>query len=860
MTQRYSLAVLAVVFTTGLATPSLLGARPTDVMGSSQQIPQDPAAARRLIEQRLGKGASQAEVMERLRQSGLSRSQVRIRLQQMGYDPGLADQYFDVIERGGEPPRGEASNNFLGALQEIGVVVSGSPADASGPGQAENVAVDTLVADSLVEDSTAPDRVEVFGRALFRRSTVQFQPILTGPVDADYRLGPGDEIILILTGDVELAYALQVTRQGYLIIPDVGQISVNGLTLGGLENHLYDRLGRVYSGVRRGTGATTRFQVSLGRLRVNQVYAIGDVERPNAYQVSAAATVFHALYQAGGPSENGSFRKIEVRRGKEVIATVDLYDYLLRGDNRGDLRLEQGDIIFVPPAGRQVRVEGAARRRAIYELTDGDDLREVLSFAGGLEAEAFVRRVQIDRILPPSKRRPGLERVLMDVDVQQLLSDSGEGIELQDGDVVQVFAVSNERRHRVMVNGEVRRPGVYEWADGLTLRGLIDRAQGLAERAYTPRAHIYRLNEQDGNRRLIQTPLLADSAGQPAQDVMLADRDSVVIFSREELRNPEFVTINGFVKHPGTFALAEGMAIPDLILAAGGFIAGAYTVEAEVARLPVGLERTNATARVFRVPLGGSRTESKAGGDQGEPVFRDRSKAPAGALNDPPVWMPDPDEFTLQHGDRVFIRKSPGYELPRPVTITGEVMFPGTYVLGGRQERLVDLIRRAGGLTSEAYAPGVQLIRDSSLVATDLPRALRQPDGRFNLVLRAEDSLHVPNYDPTVRVTGAVTFESRILYEPGKGLDYYINRAGGYTDLADKNRVTVTYQDGERAAVDRVLLVFHNRPGVQPGSTILVPTKPESELRGLIWGEVISRTASLATTLVTLLIAVNQLK
>jgi polysaccharide biosynthesis/export protein len=439
---------------------------------------------------------------------------------------------------------------MLDALRRLRLTPEG--VDTLGPRHLGEIEIHGL---DLLDD---PDEPPIFGRALFRRTTTQFQPILSGPVDADYRLGPGDELVLFLTGDVELGYVLDVNREGYVIIPDVGQLFVNGLTLGELRSRLYERLGRVYSGVRRGPEATTQFQVSLGRLRANQVYLIGEVEWPGSYQVSAVATVFNALYTAGGPTRQGSFRRIEVRRGGRVVREVDIYDYLLRGDSRGDIRLEQGDIVFVPMAGAQVQIEGAVRRPAIYELRPEEGLRDLLAQAGGLKADAVVRRIQIDRILPPERRRPGVDRVLVDVDIYEVARPEGERIALHDGDIVQVFGVSEERRHRVSITGKVRRPGTYEWIPGGTLWDLIDRADGLDERAYTARAHIFRLNEADGSRRLIQAPLLADESGRALRDVALADRDSVVVLSREELSNPQTVAIDGFVKNPGTYALAEG--------------------------------------------------------------------------------------------------------------------------------------------------------------------------------------------------------------------------------------------------------------------------------------------------------------
>lgn len=808
----------------------------------------DTAGLRRMIERELGPGATHGQLVEMLRQSGITRLEAHARLQALGYDPALIDPYFTMMERGGIPPQGLASADLVSAMRAMGVEVDESAPDTVVLGRVPAPDLPSVTGDEEEREEEGRDEpaeaaeLKVFGRALFESRHSQFQPPLTGPVGPDYRLGPGDHVVLVMTGDVELAYQLEVSREGLLFIPDVGQVPVNGLTLAELEDRLYSHLGRVYSGVRRGSDATTRFHVTLGRLRTSQVYVIGDVERPNSYRVSSISTLLDALYLAGGPSESGSFRRVEVRRGGERIQVLDLYDYLLRGDGSGSIRLEQGDIVFVQPVGARVRIEGAVRRPAIYELKEGETLSDLIHFAGGLDASASVRRIQIDRIVPFTERRPGVERVLVDVDVAGLLSGHGPPVELHDGDVIRVFSVRGERRRRVTLEGEVRMPGVYEWTPGMTLWDVIERAQGLEETAYTPRAHVYRLDPEDGKRLLIRTPLLADSAGRALRDVVLEDRDSVVVYSRVRLRNPETVRIDGFVKEPGTYRLAEGMTLRDLILAAGGFVPGAYTLEAEVARRPEPLSRTSTTATILRIPLEGGQSKGHPSGDDGLPT-----------------WYPEEDEFTLRHGDQVFIRKAPGYEVPRTVTVTGEVMHPGTYVLATRQERLVTLLQRAGGLTPEAYAPGLQVYRGGRLLATDLPAALDAPEGRFDLVLQPGDSLHVPEYDPTVQVTGEVTFESRILFEPGKGLDYYISRAGGYTDLADEGRVTVTYQDGERATVERRFLFFKQRPALQPGSTIYVPRKPESERDGFDWGEFLSRTTAMASTLATLILAINQL-
>lgn len=820
----------------------------------------DTALARQLAEQQLSQGVTTAQLLQQLEQSGITREEARTRLTQAGQDPAIADRYFDMLERG-ELPDDPVPDDILQVLRNIGLSIRQQEEEVAAAPQPDTGALSAGLVDSGLTPDPAAAGPQIFGRSLFEQLTSQFDPVLSGPVDPDYRLGPTDELALVLFGDVELAHPLEVTREGYIIIPNVGRIWVAGLTLAELEDQLYDRLGERFSGIKRGPEATTHFQVSIGRLRAIQVSVLGEVERPSAYELSAVSNVLEALYRAGGPEENGSFRRVDVIRDGERITTIDLYDYILRGDSRDDVRLEHQDIVFVPTAGPHVTIEGAVGRPAIYEVGPEEGLREVIANAGGLEPQAVLRRVQIDRIVAPERRRPGVDRILVDVDVDNLLRSDGELEPVQAGDLVRIFAVSEERRHRIVVEGEVRRPGVHQWTEGMTLWDLIDRAEGLQERAYTPRAHIYRLVEADESRRMIATELLADSTGTPLQDVELADRDSVVIYSQATLTNPEFVGIHGFVKDPGTYALADGMSVEDLILAAGGFVHGALSVEAEVVRFPNGLQRTESTAEIYHVSLRPSTEPSERVRPSGNGTDNGRLRFAEGVSEDYrpgqiPAWIPGPDEFELQHSDQVFIRRAPGFEEPREVFVTGEVLLPGTHMLRQREERISDVIRRAGGTTEEAHGEGLQLIREGLLVPTDLDRALSEPGGAQDLVLEPGDSVHVPRYDPTVLVTGAVAFESRIPYVPGQGFGYYVNRAGGFADNAVKKRASIVYQNGARATVSSFLF-FRSMPTPRPGSTIVVPVRPESERTGINWTAVLSGTLSAVTTAALLIRALD---
>jgi protein involved in polysaccharide export with SLBB domain len=801
-----------------LLTLALLapGWRPAAAQVPAQPPPQLPATV------------TEAQVLDRLRQSGMTREQARARLTQLGYDPALAEPFFDRLE-GRSAQAVAVDDQFSTALRAMGLL---------DPQQAET--------EPQVFTAQAPPgggaASRIFGRSVFAGSTSQFQPVLMGPVDAGYRLGPGDELLLVLTGDVELAHTLPVTREGFVVIPDVGQVFVNGLTLEGLRNQLYDRLGQVYSGVRR-TRPTTFFDVTVGRLRTNQVFVVGDAVRPGAYQVSSVSTVFNALHQAGGPSDLGSFRNVEVRRGGQLVARVDLYDYLLAGDASRDIRLDQGDLVVIPAAGPQVAVEGQVRRPAIYELQAGEGLRDALQFAGGFSADAYVQRVQIDRVLPPQERTPGADRAIMDVDVVSLSDPSGPNPPLRDGDEVTVFATLAERRNRITVSGSVFRPGLYEYRPGMTVWELIQRADGLSGEAFRPVAHVLRPLVTTGGAELLRVSLEPNAQGRPAEDLVLADGDQVVIYSNSALLTRSTVAIEGWVKEPGAFPFASGMTVRDLILAADGFREGADVFEAEVVRLRIAADRSDTIAMSQALALDGS---VPAAWVPAARATNGNGSAPARPAAD----------LELAAGDRVFIRRMPGYVTAKSVTVDGQVLHAGPYALELREERLSSVLRRAGGPTEDANVGAARLMRGGQQVGIDLEEALDNPGGRDDLILENGDVIVVPALEHTVRVEGAVVFASLVAYRSGQGVKGYLEQAGGALENADLDRITVQYPSGRRATVSQFLGI-NDYPGVEPGSTIFVP--PQVDDSGIDWGEVFQRSFQAATALITILLAVDRL-
>ena len=768
----------------------------------------------------------------------MSRAQVRSRLQQAGYDPGLADQYFDSMEGIEGTTLTEVDPGFLEAMRALGILQP----DVDFP--LDSIALDSLglAADILV---ALPDSVlSVFGLDVFQRRTTRLDQVLNGPVGDDYQLGPGDQLILVLTGDVELAYAnLGVTREGFVIIPDVGQVFVNGQTLGQLRGSLFRRLSEVYSGIRDGGDATTFFDVSLGRLRASQVSVIGDVQSPGSYIVSSVSTVFAALQVAGGPTELGSFRRVVVRRGGQEVRQVDLYDYLLRGDASDDIRLEHGDIVFVPPAGSHITVRGEFRRPALYEVLEGEGLRDVIGFAGGMLPTAHARALRIERLLPFAERSPGMDRVLMTVDAGPLIDDptNNQDVALLPGDDIFVPATIEEQRNRVAVAGAVHFPGRYQLVEGQTTRALLEQAE-LREDAYLSAIHIYRPRLDSAGVTLLRIAI--DPALGGIQDLPLLDRDSLVVFSVDSLMVGDSVQVAGQVRNPGQYRYARGMTAVDLILVAGGLVEGALATEAEVSRTRVTVDRTDTLAVAIPIRLSGL------------------IPAPE-LLDNGGATRPGPDlsaaDLPLEAGDRLFVRERPGYVAPITVSVSGHVSFPGDYAVERRNERLTDIMSRVGGFSPEAYVPGARLIRDSLVVGINLGRAIARPGGPDDLLLRAGDQIRVPQYDPTVFISGSVGFQTRAVFIAGMGMSEYIRQAGGSLDDADLNKISVEYANGRRETTKKFLWLIRRHPRVEPGSVIFVPAALPSEGGGGL-GQILGNTMSLVTTVLTLLVLSDQLK
>lgn len=791
---KRSLAAAALV---AFASPALRAQQPHP---STEQIQQALATNPGLADQ----------IRAKIGASGLSPDQIRARLRAAGYPDNLLDPYMSGAPTDSTLAPGD---DVLRAVRFLGLV--------------DSTAVSATRTDTTSRPDTTrrtrleapPDTNRIFGLDVFRRSTSQFEPDVAGPVDPNYKIGPRDVLALIMTGGVENSYTLEVTREGFIVVPQVGQIYVANLTLEQASDVVFRRMQSVYSALGRGAGASTHFYLTVAKLRTNQIFVVGDVEAPGSYQISSAGTMLTALYAAGGPSDNGSLRGIELRRGGSLVGTLDVYDYLTKGDASHDLRLESGDVVFVPVHGPRVRASGEFVRPAQYELRQGETLQDLVRMAGGFTAVAGRSRVLIRRIVPPAERTTGgPARTTLDITSDQLATGLGPAVPLADGDVVHVFGIAERVRNLVTIEGAVWTPGPQGFTPGMRLSDALKKAGGV--RPDVKDVLVSRL-ESDRSRSELRAAF-RDTLGALMNDIPLQEDDSITVFGTSDFRPDRYVVITGAVKTGGRFPWREGMTMHDLVHLAGGLQDGAFLGEAEVARLPESRE-SGTLAVTMRVPLDSTYLLDRGldGKYDGPPGL------PASAASAP--------EVELRPYDNVLILRQPDWQLERSVTLAGEVRYPGTYALESKDERVTDLLKRAGGLMPRAYVGGAIFTRTAGSlgrIGIDLEAALRDPRSRENLVILPGDSIYIPRYLPTVKVEGAVHSPISVAYVPGKDINYYIDAAGGAIYNADVHRSYVVQPNG---IVDpykaRALLIPDHRPEPEPGATVEVPTKDPNENR-----------------------------
>lgn len=663
--------------------------------------------------------------------------------------------------------------------------------------------------------------IQVFGRNIFTNSNLTFEPSMNMPTPQNYRLGPGDQLVIEVWGASEANYTQKVSPEGYINIPQIGPLNVNGMTVQAASNLIKGKLSTIYSGMATtNVDLSTNAKVTLGQIRTIQVNIMGEVAKPGTYALSSFSTAFHALYRAGGVSGLGTLRGIRVVRGGKTVSTIDVYDYILRGRSESDIRLQDGDVILVPPYEQLVEIEGNVKRPMWYEMKKGESLSTLLNYAGGFTSDAYGRSLTIER-------NDGTEKSVATIDEMEFAN-----FILKDGDRVDVGAILQRYTNRVEIKGAVYRPGFYQMGKDIsTVRELITKADGPLDDAFLDHAVLHREND-DKTLEVIAVDLKA-ILNQTSADIVLHKNDVLFVPSKHDLKEQGTITVAGEVFAPGSFPYAKNTKIEDIIIQAGGLLESASLVRVDVTRRIVdnmGTKKQKEIAKIFSFGIkDGFVIEGEAG-------------------------------FILEPYDQVFVRRSPGYSPQINVSISGEVEFEGNYALSVRNERLSDLIKKAGGLSDYAYARGARLERAMTeeeyrqardlmdvieaqnvsdkdsvkitsagnrriySVAIDLEKALANPHSDYDISLQGGDNVIIPQYLNTIKVRGAVRLQNAITYDPNMNLKQIIKEAGGWAGRAKKSGTFIIYPNGHVKELGRKAPA----KDIQPGSEIIVPTKHKS--------------------------------
>ena len=685
-------------------------------------------------------------------------------------------------------------------------------------------------------------RSKIFGSELFSNSNLTFEPDLRMATPKNYIIGPDDELILNIYGLNLSQQNLKVSPEGTVNVKYAGVVNVNGLSIEAATAVLKNRLAKFYPALNSGQ---TKLQLTVGNIRSIRVILIGAINRPGTYTLPSLATLFNALYVSGGPAENGSFRNIELIRNNKVVQKADLYDFLLKGDQTGNVHLEDNDVIRVPFANLLVTLNGELNRPGIFELHSSESLQDAFQFAGGFKSRAFKGRIT-------GNRYSDFDRKVIDV-----AGDSLAFFKPKNGDEYFVDSLINRYQNRVIIKGAVFKPGSYALDNGMTLKNLIDKAQGLKEDVFTGRALVVR-TRQDLSKEYIAVNLRPIIAGEE-NGLALQKEDSVQVASIFDLRDTTTVTINGAVRKPGTYRYEDNLSLKSLILKAEGFAENATGMGIEISR------------RKRDVNI------NKAGSNIVELIRIDDTKELSSTSKD----------VQLEPFDIVTVKEDPYYQKQISVKVSGEVMMPAIYTLQSREERLSSLIARAGGLLYTANVAGAKLVRkkkevidtsevkrlfqsvekdttrttkktelvakNTTDVAIDLNYILKHPGSKDDITLEEGDELIIPRLNNTVSVNGEVFKPLEIMYERGKGMRNYLSDAGGVTPLGKRSRAFVIYANGSSAKIRRVLGIFPNYPKIEPGSSIYVPEKPKGGFDAAKTGVIVSALSGLVTALALIL-------
>lgn len=785
------------------------------------------------------KGDSQQQIAADLLRRGVTMEQInRIRRKMDGQEKTGIGQTIDKKSR---TRTATQQNGALLLQSDKGVVQKMSGTER-----------ETMMSDGLgflFPDSTMmymmkdAKKKEIFGHRIFQNKDVAFEAAYNLPTPANYQLGPGDEVVIDIWGTSQTSIRETISPDGNIYVEDLGPVYLSGLTVKQANSSLKQQFGEIYSSI-NGEEPTSNISLSLAQNRTIQVHVMGEVENPGTYTMSSFATIFNALYQAGGVNEVGTLREVKVYRGDKQVATYDVYDFILNGNSNTGIRLEDNDVVSVDAYKNLVCITGNVKRPMYYEMLDSESASILLKYAGGFQGNAYKEDI---RLIRNGKREREIY-TLNAVEQQEFM--------LLDGDSVSVDSIMPSFANMVEVKGAVYRPGLFQM-DGRvnTVKQLIECAGGLKDEAFMNRAVLNRRNPNNTLENLAIN--LNDLMSGRIDDVVLRKNDILLVASLFDMQEVQTITIYGEVAFPGVYQYADNMTVEDFIVNAGGLNEAASTARVDVAR---------------RVKDAGAITTSDT-----------ITMTYSFALSDGLLVEGSPN-FTLMPFDEVYVRKSPGYYKQENVVIEGEVLFDGTYALTKKNQRLSELIQSAGGLTPQAYPEGARLIRqmteeelqrlDVSIetalqsaktmedsvrirksmeeqtsypVGVELHKALEKPGSDADITLRNGDRLIIPQFFNTVKMSGEVMYANTVAYQKGKRLSYYLDQAGGYSNNAKKSKVYIVYMNGTVARANRAKSRL-----IQPGCEIIVPKKDKERLKTTEILSLGSTSASLATVVIAL--------
>lgn len=773
------------------------------------------------VKEGLANGKSQNEMMKELLASGVTQEQAR-RIKQAMEEGGyglIGGHQSAQSERMRRSLKLTGDSRIMGVADEESFVYEGKDLQ-------------------FIEDTTDRDSIKIFGHNVFSNKNTSFATNLNIPTPVNYRLGAGDEVIIDIWGTNEAMIRETISPDGFIVIPNLGLVSLSGMTVEEADRYLRKKLNKIYP--LEGEDAGSDFKLTLGNIRTIQIHITGEAQMPGTYTLTSLSNVCDALYLAGGVSELGSLRNLQLVRNGKQKAQVDLYDFILNGIVPENLNLQDGDVINIPLYDNLVKIEGSVKRPMYYEMKDGETVQDIIEYAGGFAGDAYRANLNI-------VRQNGIEYELYTVD-----SPIYSAFILKDGDQIEVGALIDRFENKLEIKGAVYRPGIYQLGDGVrTVSELIAKADGLKGDAFTARALIHR-EKEDLTLEMVSVDIQSILSG-TAPDIALKPNDVLYIPSIHDLNDLGTISIEGEVARPGVFLYESNMTLEDIVMLAGGLLESASTVRIDVSRRVKDSSRTvqpDSIANVFTLS------------------FKDGYAVAEG------------EDFILQPYDYVYVRRSPGYAAQGKVTVSGEVIFPGEYVLTHKNERLSDIVKRAGGLNSWAYVRGARLIRhtlaeernrtragmkvlttgkdsvsfsnfnleETYSVGIDLQAALASPGSDADLVLREDDMLLIPEYINTVKISGNVMYPNVVAYNPQMSVRDYVTMAGGYGYRSKKSKAYIIYMNGTIARARQLSVGV-----VEPGCEIVIPQKRDKDFDVSSLMSVATTSTSVATMLATIM-------